>query len=236
MILNNKFYPIDTTVGFVKGNIADVSNFIIEWYKCIGNPFDKIEHKNYTGDIENAIADLLPLTTVQIRRTLILSNSSNWVAYLNNSILGTDTSGLAYIAKKLKTSCIGVTETLSSDELGYKINSPHAGTTFFDYDEFSSDGKKSKERWIHAINEDGNWKFEVSGELLPFENPEQFKARKIKDRFNRHHLLYYLEYFGIKLNDPNFFSNSRAVLIARVGPPYPSEREFSLEEARHRYD
>jgi len=236
MIFDNKFYPIDTTIGFVKGDVVNVSNFIIDWYKRIGNPLDIIKRRVYNNDAEGAMAGLLPLTSGRIRRTLILSNSSDWVMYLNNLVNGTDISALTYIAEKLKTSCIDAATTLSSDDLGYKINSPHAGATFFDYDEFAVDGRKIRERWIHAINEDGNWKFETEGDLFSFENPEQFKARKIKDRFNRHHLIAYLEHFGIKLNDPNFFSNSKAVLIERIGVPYPNERAFSLEEARHRFD
>lgn len=57
-----------------------------------------------------------------------------------------------------------------------------------------------KERIIYALKED-RWVFYEEGELLPFENPDYYKRRKIKDRINNDIIIEYLSKCGIDLFD-----------------------------------
>ena len=54
-------------------------------------------------------------------------------------------------------------------------------------------------RIIQALKDDPRWDFFEKGELLYFENPEHYRKRRIKDRFNKTILLEYLNKSGWNL-------------------------------------
>jgi hypothetical protein len=56
-------------------------------------------------------------------------------------------------------------------------------------------------RAIVASNDGGSWIFETSGNRLPFEDQEQYKARRKSDRLTPQLLLTYLSRLGVPVND-----------------------------------
>ena len=57
-----------------------------------------------------------------------------------------------------------------------------------------------KERVIYALKED-RWVFYEEGDILPFENPEYYKRRRIRDRINNEIIIEYLAKCGINFYD-----------------------------------
>lgn len=66
-----------------------------------------------------------------------------------------------------------------------------------------------------STSKEGSWKFESRGEMLPFERPEYYQRRFVKDRFNREIMGEYLAQLGIdpeatfvrrELDDPHLFT------------------------------
>lgn len=236
MIYANKFYPIDSEIGLIRGQIDDIAKFLVRWksslYESSGMTVDA---RPYKLPPEEMIPKLLPLTIPQVRRELLIATKSDWVVYLNNSVLGTDTGTAAYLARKLKTSWIRAVVTLSREELGKDISTPHAGTVFFKYEEFNDDEEVGKKRFIHLINEDGNWSYESGGTPFSFEDVEVSSSKKLRDRFSKELLFKYLRNLGVRLDDRDFCLN-KGILVERSGSISALDQEFSLDGAlfRHR--
>ena len=57
-----------------------------------------------------------------------------------------------------------------------------------------------KERVIYALKED-RWVFYEEGDILPFENPDYYKRRRIRDRINNEIIIEYLAKCGINFYD-----------------------------------
>ncbi len=59
----------------------------------------------------------------------------------------------------------------------------------------------SEVRVIQSLKDEPRWQFFERGEVLSFENPEYYKKRRIKDRFNKEILLEYLSEAGWDLHN-----------------------------------
>ena len=81
---------------------------------------------------------------------------------------------------------------------------------------------------------DSKWTFDAVGEpLLEFEETEQYKARRIRERFTPEMPDKYLRCFGIRLFAPEFYEVPQpAYLITKDGPCAAGLNEYSLEESR----
>lgn len=88
------------------------------------------------------------------------------------------------------------------------------------------EGKGPKiRRMVRTMNGDPNWNFYTEGEPLPFENMQAYKARRIRDRFNREMLLSYLEHWGAPIRSADFWESAEdAVTLVRTrhGHPEPA--------------
>jgi hypothetical protein len=74
-------------------------------------------------------------------------------------------------------------------------------------------GRKPR-RFIRTMSDDPKWNFYTEGEPLAFENLSVYKARRIRDRFNREMLLSYMEHWGAPVRSPNFWrSNTNAITL-----------------------
>jgi hypothetical protein len=88
-------------------------------------------------------------------------------------------------------------------------------------------------RSIVAMNDGGRWYFHLKGTPLPFEQPEHYRARRVKDRFTIPMLRDYLAAMDIRAFDADFYAPDRmATLIELRGAERFVFQSYSLEEAR----
>jgi hypothetical protein len=78
-----------------------------------------------------------------------------------------------------------------------------------------------------SIYDDDRWRFETHGEVQPFEDLVTYRARRIRDRFDRTLLIRYLDALGISSDDPAFF-RSAVLFEAPTTPRWTA----SIAEAR----
>lgn len=76
--------------------------------------------------------------------------------------------------------------------------------------------EENKVRYVYALRE-SRWEFREYGERLPFEEVENYTARKIRDRLTLPMLERYCHHFGIRLLDPDFYSGD-GYIIHDTGP------------------
>jgi hypothetical protein len=89
-------------------------------------------------------------------------------------------------------------------------------------------------RSLGAVNDGGRWVFEASGEPFPFEKPERYQARRVRDRFTFDMLKEYLHHLGLSPFEESFYlpEGQPAWLVEKTGPVYPHHQEFSLAQVR----
>ena len=88
-------------------------------------------------------------------------------------------------------------------------------------------------RSVCAANDGGRWVFDANGVAFEFEQPERYKARRIRDRFTPELLEEYLAHLGIRVFEPDFYESPQpAILVSEEGPSGSGFVEYSLDEAR----
>jgi hypothetical protein len=89
-------------------------------------------------------------------------------------------------------------------------------------------------RALEVANDGGRWVFVQSGEPFPFEQLEQYQARRVRDRFTFEMLKDYLRHLGLSPFEEDFYMppGTRAWLVQKTGPFTTVGREYTLEEAR----
>jgi len=93
---------------------------------------------------------------------------------------------------ELKTRCISVGTT--SDSADYPANSIRVYESGHDV------------RLVRAMLDGDRWDFFEKGIIQPFENPGNYKKRKIRDRLSREIVLEYLENIGLDVQAPAFWN------------------------------
>ena len=69
-----------------------------------------------------------------------------------------------------------------------------------------------------AAHKESRWEFSANGEPLPFEETEQYQAKRIKDRLTFEMVERYCRHLGIELFDPEFYAGD-AYIIHSYSPP-----------------
>ena len=77
-------------------------------------------------------------------------------------------------------------------------------------------------RTVAAHAEDGRWSWTESGVVQPFEDAGRYKARGIRDRFDREMLVTYLASLEIRVDDAAFYGEGVAI---RQVVTYPRRHE-----------
>jgi hypothetical protein len=161
------------------------------------------------GPYPAVLRRLEPLTRVGGERELFLSTRSSWTAYFQNgTVLRERVSPVMLLCRWLK--CRGLVVT-SIPETAYS-----EGGIQFQLLRYHPTREIEFQRTVYAVNESGTWRFGLKGEPQPFEEPEQYKRRRIIDRFTCDMLERYCAAVGVRLFDPEFYGPD-GYLISRAG-------------------
>lgn len=144
-----------------------------------------------------------------------------WTAYLNNFVGGGDISAIApAIARDLDAECI-------TAQHSPRHGAGHAAMQLWMQGP-SGEPPLMSVRTLSAYCQDGRWRWWESGATQWFEQPERYRARRIRDRLDRALLITYLGQLDIHPDDPSFFADG---LVVRQIVDWPRRRE-SVAESR----
>ncbi|MBN1204676.1 MAG: hypothetical protein JXB05_07105 [Myxococcaceae bacterium] len=233
LLLEDRWAPVTSTMGFLELGAEQAAQAFATWHRELMTPRGiSVEVLPVTGTLEQALSSLLPLSGGETQRHLFIPTHSAWTAYVENGWTGTDAaSPLRYMARWLSIRClrvVAVPHTLRGDRGRY-------GAVMLDVYGPKQPGKiSSTVRVVEAANDGGRWVFVQSGEPFPFEQVEQYQARRVRDRFTFEMLKDYLRHLGLSPFEEDFYMppGSRAWLIQKTGPFDTFGREYTLEEAR----
>jgi hypothetical protein len=205
-------------VGFLEKPFDDVLAATRSWLKARG------EWRRETAlRLQPLIDHLLRLAPLQMPpgRELVVESTGGWTMHADNSRGGGDSvSWVGHLSRVL--SCRGViARHIPIDQDAYP-------STQFELLGPTGEPPLKYVRSVTAgIYDDDRWRFETHGEVQPFEDLVTYRARRIRDRFDRTLLIRYLDALGISSDDPAFF-RSAVLFEAPTTPRWTA----SIAEAR----
>jgi hypothetical protein len=230
------YAQITSELEFLECDAKTAADGFQEWQQRIRSRMGiRLKRRAIAGELREKITYLLPLTSVERVRSLFVPTASQWTAYFDNGWRGTDPSAVRYLSSQIRCRAIRavcVPHTIRktpAGELG------RYGATIFELRAADSRGCYSSNhvRAVYATNDGGPWCFGAFGDPLDFEQLDQYKAPRVRDRFTPAMLDAYLRNLGLRFFSPDFYNVvDPALLISREGPYPEGVREYSLEEAR----
>ena len=218
----HRYAPTTNFMAFFETPYDELVDFIVQWERKrdIVNEYPTPTRKiDIGGTWEERLNSLLPLNRSKV---MVSETQSNWCVYVNNSMHGTClNSDPPYLCEKLGVREIAVT-------LVRDIPKIKPGSTQFLYKDYTRAEKvlsatgtgwcdQFPRRYIAAHHE-SRWEFVDQGDPLPFEEIEQYQARRIKDRLTPEMVERYYSHFGIDLFNPDFYSGRACVFESWVHP------------------
>lgn len=236
-LLDGRYAPITSEIGFLECDARTAAEAFLDWHGPIQKSRGvRLDRREISGDLPSRIQSLLPLTSVEARRFLFLPTIGAWAAYLDNGWRGPDVfSAVSYLCQKIGCRGVRATSVPHTRRRTPSGQKGRDGATILEMYEATTIGCSflNIRRSISAANDGGKWRFDLGGEPLPFEQPERYQARQIRDRFTPELLEEYLMALGINLFQEQFYTTAEvAHLISKVGPCANGLEEFSLQQVQ----
>jgi hypothetical protein len=232
LLLDDRWAPVTSNMGFLETEAEHAARAFAAWQGgLLAHRGIAVEVRPVSGPLERALSALLPLTDTEVQRYIFMPTRSAWTAYVDNSWRGTDAaSAMGYMSRTL--GCRGmrvaaVPNTLSKGKGRYGIVALEV------YGPRQTEWRNIL-RTIYAANDGGRWVFGQSGQPFPFEQLEQYQARRVRDRFTFDMLEEYLHHLGLSPFEEDFYlpNGAPAWLVERKGPVLPNQKEYTLAQAR----
>lgn len=209
--------PIGWSVGWIELPKDDVLSALLAWRRKLGQApaLDQV-----TEPWPACLGRLDPLEA-QWTTELVVAHGPDWTCYLNNDSGGGDPfPAMGYLSRNLgRRAVIAVHQP--------RIPVGHASTQF---QLFGPDGEPPLMylRTLAANAEDGRWSWDEYGVPQPYEKPERYTRRLIRERLDRALLVEYLAALGIPADDDTSYGPA-TVVRQRFRP---GSRKQSLAEAQ----
>ncbi|WP_224368738.1 hypothetical protein [Hyalangium versicolor] len=232
LLLEDRWAPVTSTMGFLELGAEQAAQAFATWQRGLATSRGfTIEVLPVTGTLEQVLSRLLPLSGGE--RCLFIPTRSAWTAYVDNQWTGTDAaSPMRYMARRLSIRCLRVVAVPHAQR---KNQGVRYGAVMLDVFGPEQPGKlHNYVRALEVANDGGRWVFEQEGEPFPFEQVEQYQARRVRDRFTFEMLKDYLRHLGLSPFEEDFYMppGARAWLLQKTGPFTTVGQEYTLEEAR----
>ncbi len=231
LLLEDRWAPVTSEIGFLETSAVHAARVFTEWMAGLqDHRGTSVQARPVSGSLEQVLFSLLPLTNAERRRHLFIPTRSPWTAFVDNGWQGTDASSrMAHMARTL--GCRGMRVVAVPHTL--RGNKGRYGAVMFEVFNPNQEGPRYL-RALGASNDGGHWVFDESGEPFPFEKPERYLARKVRDRFTFDMLKEYLHHLGLSPFDEHFYlpPGEPAWLVEKTGPVYPHHKEYTLAQVR----
>jgi hypothetical protein len=225
LLLDDKFAPITGSVGYLRVPLDAAAAALAGWRNELEGTAT-ITH--LSGPLDVMLSSLEPLVTGARPRELLVEMRGGWTAYFDSLLQGTDPwTTIGYLARTIP--CEGAAITLVPDVRPSETGTGRLGAvqlqTFEPYvTDFINHG-----RHIGVVHDGDRWDFSLSGEPLPFEEHERYKAQRVRDRFTPEMLASYASALGIDFANADAYGPRGTLVEVPLVSRYPV---MSLAEAR----
>lgn len=230
MLLKGKYKPLTDSIFFLKAEIDTFNESFQKWHKSIDI---KYSEEKITGKFSDIISCLLPITVPIITKYLIIPTKSEWLAFFDNGILGTDGSAPSYISEEI-IRCQMIRSNCSDKGVVLEYRDPRQSKY---KDEYGIEHYQNDRYIYYSGLEAKGYKFKTSGQPFPFEDLERYKIKPLKKRFDCELLKKYLLEFNIDAFNPDFYlpKDKKGILLTKKGL-HLKTKKLNLKEAQSYYD
>lgn len=222
-LLDEAYAPITSVRCFLEAPLDRLADALVGWLRQMG--------RTTTADplaegFPEVLHHLEPLTFGSHPRELLVATRSDWTAYFDCSVRGTDTTGaVPYLCRVL--SCRGVTVEVI----------PHVGAApnrRLGSMQFGLLGPTrtvlNNIRSVAAVHNGHRWEFVAHGDPQPYEELDRYQLRRIPDRLTPDMIERYCQALGIDPFDPAYYRDE-AILVRNDAVPteFPT---MTLQEAQ----
>lgn len=226
-LLNEKFAPITSKVGFLEVSLDDAANALEKWRRRLDGDVTVVR---LSEGFPEALYRLEPLTGGSRSGELLVS-AGRWTAYFDNSLRGTDAvSAIGYLSQVIK--CRGLATTAIPHTYG--LNSDGKGRMgSVQFELFGSEPTEFLNylRTVAVAFDGHTWVFHTFGPELPFEEVASYRQRRVRDRFTSEMLERYCQALGLEIFDPTAYGPD-AVLFESQAPRAPERVIMGLAEVQ----
>jgi hypothetical protein len=193
-LFGGRFDPMTHELYLVEGDVRRTVGAYRAWQKACGR---RTAVKRRRGPLPGLLESL-----ETGRLQLIFVEASGWTA-----VFGAESrSAVGNLSQRLECQGLIVTYAAHTIDLpdgyyGAQVFMLHDGQT----------GPIGLRRFVEAVN-DGRWCWAEHGDPLPFEKPEYYTRRRIKDRLPPELLVEYCAALGVRPWDEDFYGDE-AVLV-----------------------
>jgi hypothetical protein len=235
-LLNDDFAPVTFRFGFVETSFPALCAAFEQWHRSTDAKYGvKTELRAILAPLATALLSLEPLTT-PLDRYLLVETRSNWTAIFANGLRVNDLfNPVSYLP--LLLNCRGLEVGYAPDRSGSKRKDSirmWGHTLFALYGPTNTDWL-NRIRHLSVSNDVSGWSFSESGEVQPFEEPDAYAKKKIKDRLTIEMLGRYCGALEIQLNQVDFYG-PRSCVVKTTGQSQRGALSMSIVEARSHLD
>jgi hypothetical protein len=162
---------------------------------------------------------------------LLLATDSEWTACFDNGVAGAQFVGVVTgMVERLR--CRGLLVTCIPHTLPARLQDGRGRYGAVQFHLFAPDSGRFLNylRTVDAIHDGDRWFFEADGHVQPFEQPERYGERRIRDRFTPEMLEDYCAALGVRYFDPSFYCPPGCLIELRQLAE--DDRTMSLREAQ----
>lgn len=217
--------PVTFSIGFLEAECNAVAQAFHAWSTPL---FRSVDVQRITGDLSSLVSQLEPLTAPP-QRSLLIPTRSQWTAYLDNFINGTDAFGpVSHLAQVLNCRAVVLTCVPTPSEAIFPSRAMFEAVQFEIYGPGTNDPLGCV-RSISVARDAGRLRFDASGLAQPFEDVERYNRRAVDERFTPAMLERYAIALEIAPFDEAFYlGEAQLFFYANVAPA----RQCSIAEAR----
>ena len=227
-LLDDRFVPLTHQVEFLEADFDKIADVYLSWQASLHG---RVSSESLNAPLATALQRLEPLTTPW-EKELFIATNSRWVAYFNNGLRVSDPeSPIGHLATIVPCRGLVVHSIPDRSSVTHRDALRIYGAVSFTMFVAHPTDWLNQERCICAMNDGGKWVFVDEGEPQAFEDPEKYKARRIRDRFTPEMLEAYCWALDIRVFDENFY-DGKTLITKRPNQLTPSSPVMSLEEAR----
>lgn len=229
-LFDDRLAPITWGVGYLNVGLPEAADALASWLARMGR---RVEREDLTGDLANSLVRLEPLIAGARPRELLVEVGSNWTAYFDCLLQGTDAdSAIGSLTRRIGCAGIAIRYVVGSDSDAL-VRKPPARS--FQLLGAAQTSWLNVVRSVACVHDGSRWTFEAAGTPQPFEDLSAYKSTRVGDRFTPGMLQAYCKSVtGIDLLDDSLYGPKAALFRSDAVLP-PDPLVLSLADARKRF-
>ena len=225
LLFGGAWEPFTETTWFIEAPFESVIDAVQAWRTGLG----QVRLERLSGELGALIENLEPWAMPSWKE-LVVAAGNGWTALFSQ---GSDVATFEAMGRALGCRSVRTAHSPNVVRDGRVVR--YGDTAFWLTDGSRTDlGPLCIVRTVQASNQDG-WVWHLGGELQPFEEPELYRRRIVRDRFTIAALNRYCAALGIDRADPAFYGPDALLLEqdATNWPHPPRTMQSSQWRAEH---